>query len=233
MINSFSKKTLLFLSAFICIAGCIVDVVLVYVFGNQIPGYNQLTNTMSSLGESLSPVSGAVTLWSSILGFIFIFFGIGFRAVFKAYGKATLTASLLIIFYGIGEGIASGVFKADHINGALTAAAIVHDLLGGIGVIAAMILPLVMMKIFNRKSSPLFFRFSAIIWSIGLIAMLLFSLRFATFEDSPIKIYKGLWQRIFLVDYYIYFAWIAIMMIKHINRESNRPIPFNNGTSSN
>ncbi len=233
MRNLFLKKALLFLSAFICIAGCIVDVVLVYVFGNQIPGYNQLTHTMSSLGESASPVSGAVTMWSIMLGFIFIFFGMGFREVFKAYGKETLTASLLIIFYGIGEGIASGTFKADHINGALTAGAIVHDILGGIGVIAAMILPLVMMKIFNRKSNPLFFRFSVIIWAIGLISMLLFSLRFATFDDSPIKIYNGLWQRIFLIDYYIYFAWIAIMMIKHINRKANRSLPFNNGTNRN
>lgn len=69
------SRTMILAAAILCMAACITDLSLIYWFGKQVSGYSHLTNTLSSLGISSSPVAGAVTVWSVILGVIFIFFG--------------------------------------------------------------------------------------------------------------------------------------------------------------
>jgi len=214
MLNLFSVKSLATSAALLCICGCVADLVLLYVFGKQIPGYNQFTSSISKLGVSSSPVSGAVTAWLIILGFIFILFAFGFRLAFAEYGKESRKACWLLITYGLGESIASGLFKADIINGTLTRLALVHDILGGIGIVALLLLPLVLRKMFNREAFPAFYRFSGIVLAIGVISILLFSFRLNYFKNTFLNTYSGTWQRAFLVDYYIYFSVLALMMIK-------------------
>jgi len=214
MNHSSLKKSVSYASAILCIAACFTDLVLIYIFGNQIPGFNQLTSTLSSLGLSTSPVASEVTVWSVILGLILIFFAFGFRMVFQKYGKETVVAFWLILFYALGEDIASGVFRADSINGKLTTLAYLHDILGGIGVTSLLILPYVMQKIFTKFSYPLFNRYSRIAWLVGITTTIFFSFRLEYFSGTFLYTYSGLWQRIFLVDYYIYFVVIAFMIMK-------------------
>ncbi len=216
------KRIISYTSAILCISACIGDLVLIYVFGNQIPGYNQLTDTLSSLGVSSSPVAAEASMWSVILGLIFVFFAIGFKLVYQLHGKETRKAFWLIVLYGLGEGVASGVFRADRIKGELTNIAILHDLLGGIGIIAVLLLPFVMQKIFTQFSFPLFYRYSRIVWLVGIISTVLFSFRLQVFEGTFLYTYSGLWQRIFLVDYYIYFFVIAIMIIKGTHKMQSK-----------
>lgn len=220
MLHSSFRRIISYSSAILCITACIADFVLIYIFGNQIPGFNQLKSTLSSLGVSTSPVASEVTVWSVALGIIFLFFAFGFRETFHTYGKQINKASWLIVLYGLGEGVASGIFRADRINGHLTNLAYLHDFLGGIGVVALLLLPFVMRKIFSAFSSPIFFRFSGIVSVIGLISTLLFSFRLEYFAGSFLYNYSGLWQRIFLLNYYVYFSVIAGMMIQKTNRHS-------------
>lgn len=210
-------RYLVFASAILCISGCIADLLMIWIFGNQIPGFNQLTGTLSSLGVSTSPVAGEVTVWSVVLGIVLIFFAMGFRQAFQKYGKETRNAFWLIIFYALGEDIASGIFRADSINGKLTNLAYLHDVLGGIGVVSLLILPLVMHQIFTKFSFPLFNRYSRMAWFAGIIATLLFSFRLEYFAGTFLYTYSGLWQRIFLVNYYIYFIVISFMIMKETN----------------
>lgn len=223
---SYPKRWLVLLSVLLCIAGCLADLVLIYIFGKQIPGYSQLTLSISAMGISTSPVYLQVTLWSVMLGSIFVFFGIVFGAVFRKNAQQANFASWLIIIYGLGEGIISGIFRADHINGELSAPGLIHMVLSGIGVIAVLILPWVMRKIFPLTLFPVFYHFSLIEWLVGITSILLFSMRIDYFDNTFINIYKGVWQRIFLIDNYIYFAFIAFMMIKKTNRKT--PLPANN-----
>ncbi len=218
--NSSVKKSLIAASGILTIAACIADMAMIYAFGKQIPGYNQLTDSLSSLGISESPVASQVCVWSVTLGIVFILFAIGFRSVFSGYGKNARIASWLIILYGLGECVASGVFRADTINGQLTSQALVHDLLGGIGVTALILLPLVLMRIFTRELSPAFYRFSQIAFVIGLTSTLLFAFRINYFRDTFLHIYSGVWQRIFLVNFYAYFITLAIIMINKTKKKT-------------
>jgi len=218
MLHSSFRRIISYSSAILCITACIADLVLIYIFGKQIPGFNQLKGTLSSLGVSTSPVAGAVTIWAVTLGIIFIFFAFGFSETFRTYGKQINKASWLIVLYGLGENVASGIFRADEVNGKLTNLAYLHDFLGGIGVVSILLLPFVMRKIFSAYSFPIFFRYTGIVSAVGLISTFLFSFRLEYFAGSFLYNYSGLWQRIFLVNYYAYFIVIAVMMIQKINR---------------
>jgi len=204
----------IYVSAIICIAVCIVEFVALFVLGSFYPGFNHWKDTMSSLGASNSPVSNEISTWWVIMGLLFILFGIGLRKAFSEKGLYSGIASWLIILYGVGEGIGSGGFKADHIANSLKTSAVIHDILGGIGVTAVLILPLIMQKVITRNEMPGFYRMSKIVFIAGIITVGLFLFRYSSNETNFFTLYKGLWQRLFMLNTYLYFSIIAFIMIK-------------------
>ena len=210
------KKTGIYIpvSALLCIFACIGEFVVMFVFGASYPGYNHLYDTMSALGASVSPVSVEVSFWWVIMGVFMILFGIGFQEAFREKGRIATLASWLIILYGLGEGIGSGLFRADHTLSGLTISAIIHDILGGIGVASILLLPFIMQKVIPKIEKPAFFRMSQIFFITGLFTKLLFLFRYSSDENNFLSLYKGLWQRLFMLNTYIYLTTIAILMIK-------------------
>jgi hypothetical protein len=204
-----SNKLIIF-SALAAIIASLGDILATYLFGLMIPGYNQLTETMSSLGISTSPVSNQVSAWWIIMGFLFIFFGFGFKKAYQEKGKYAIWAAWIIILYGLGEGIGSGAFKADHINNQPTIFALIHDTLGGIGVFATLSLPLIMQKIY---SMPWFSKLSKIVFVTGILFILMFLFRYSFNTDNFLSTYKGLWQRLYMLNTYIYMVTLAILTI--------------------
>ncbi|MCX6332871.1 MAG: DUF998 domain-containing protein [Bacteroidia bacterium] len=201
-------------SAIACIVVCITEFVTLFIFGAFYPGYDHLKDTMSTLGASVSPVAHEVSLWWVIMGLLLIFFGTGFRKAFSEKGFFARVAAWLIMLYGFGEGIGSGAFKANHIENGLTISLIFHDILGGIGVTAILLLPLIMQKVVTRNENPGFYRMSRIIFITGIITVSLFLFRYLPNENNFLTVYKGLWQRLFMLNTYIYLTTIAVLMIK-------------------
>jgi hypothetical protein len=192
---------------------CWGDFIALFVLGNLYPGYSHLTNTWSSLGASASPVSGIISLWWIIMGFLFLWFALGFRLAFIQVNPYVKAATWILILYGLGEGAGSGLFKADHSGDLLTVSAIIHNLLGGIGIAAILILPLVMQKIISKKSNRGFFIFSWIVLISGSVILILFLSRYFCSDSCILVRFKGLWQRLFVLDYYIYLTVIIVLMI--------------------
>lgn len=213
-------------SAVACILVCIGEFVTLFVFGAYYPNYNHLKDTMSILGASVSPIAGEISLWWVIMGLLIIFFGTGFRKAFSDKGLYAKGASWLIILYGFGEGIGSGAFKINHIANELTMSGIIHDILGGIGVTAILLLPLIMQKVVTRDEMPAFFHMSKIIFITGIITVLLFLFRYLSNEDNFFTVCKGLWQRLFMLNTYTYLTTIAILMIRK-NKRQNSSLSFN------
>lgn len=200
------------IAAILCIVACIADFIVLFVFGNYYPEYSQLKNTISSLGASASPVSEVLSSWWIGIGIVFVFFGFYFRKAFNSNDKNAKIASWLIIFYGLGEGIGSGLFKANTIAGKMTNSFVLHNITGGIGIVAALLLPLFVYRVISRKDKLNFYVFSWIVFVVGLVATLLFMIRFSSNEDNVIALYRGLWQRLFLLNLYVYFIVISIIM---------------------
>jgi hypothetical protein len=217
MIN---RRLVILIGALACFAACSGDFLVLFILGPRFPGYNQLSDTMSYLGSSASPVSGIVSLWWVILGILVILFATGFKTAYSPGGKYVKTAFWLLVLYGLGEGLGSGLFKADRVSDSYTTSFIIHDILGGIGVFAILLLPLAVRKIKPFCSSPAFVFFSNLVLIIGILFLILFSVRFLDPGKNQIAMYTGLWQRLFVLNCYIYISAIAFRMIrKTIHKE--------------
>jgi hypothetical protein len=217
MIN---RKILVFAGSAACFAGCTCDFISLFILGPEYPGYSQVYDTMSSLGSSASPVSDIISIWWVILGILMIIFAFGFRAAYASGDKYVKIVFWLLILYGLGEGLGSGLFKADRVSGSYTTSFIVHDILGGAGVVAILIMPLIVQKIKPFFSNPGFIGFSWITFVLGTLFLVLFSFRFIGNENDILAKYKGLWQRLFILNSYIYISFIAFRMIrKSIHKE--------------
>jgi hypothetical protein len=214
-------KRIVKLSCIACIIACIGDFAVMFFLGTYYPGYSQLKDTMSALGASVSPVSDEISVWWIMVGFLFIFFGIGFKLVFSKKGGNASIAAWLIICYGIGEGIGSGAFKANHDGSSLLPSGIIHDILGAVGVFSLLIFPIIMKRLISKTEKPYFHMMSAIVFFTGIIMLLLFLFRYSNDENNFLNIYKGLWQRIMMLNNYIYLITIAIIMYKKVTLVNN------------
>ena len=201
------------ISAFIGIAACLGDLFLTYLLGTWRPGFRQSFQPMSDLGHTGSPVAAIASTWWVIMGLMFIIFGYGFHKAFSNHGKAAKAAAWMLALYGIGEGLGSGLVASTPGNSFQTPSSIIHNLLGGVGVAAAFLLPFIIMKIFGARRSPALYWYSWFTTVTGMPFFVLFSI--ATFyhpEGSWIS-YLGLWQRLFMLIYYMFFICLAVLML--------------------
>ena len=209
-----TKRTLIIISSIACFTGCICDFYTNYVIGDYFPGYSHYIDKMSKLGTTASPVSEIISSWWIILGFLTILFAIGFSKVFDYNKKYVKIATWLLILYGLGEGLGSALFKAELVKNTMNIPAILHEVMGGIGIFAILLLSLVMIKISPRASAPGFKRLSVLVISIGILLVVLFLLPLYFKKMNILARNKGLWQRLFVLDYYLYLMVIAVIMIK-------------------
>lgn len=208
------RKLLIWIAAIACFIACIGDFWVTYVLGEYKPGYSQLHNTMSLLGVSTSPVSEIISLWWIILGLFMILFAFGFGKAFGYNRLPVQVGTWLIILYGLGEGIGSGIFKDDLVNNSATLSSTTHEIFGGIGTVAILVLPYAMKLIIPKATNPDFHTLSLIVFMLGLVFLVLFLFRLIPYQSNDLLLYKGLWQRLFVLDYYIYLMVIAVIMIK-------------------
>jgi len=200
---------------------CTGDFAVLLVFGAYYPGYSQQYSTMSSLGASVSPVSGMVSGAWIVLGVLCVFFGYSFWKAFVPATRYTFLAAWLLVIYGLGEFVGSGVFKADHIGNTVTNSAVVHGILGTIGLTALAILPLVMLKIIPRRSHPRFYALSWMVFVVGIVLAILFNSRFFHAHENQLDRLEGLWQRLLVLNYYIYLFAIILKMLKIRKTQTN------------
>ena len=208
-----NRRLFTVLSALACLIAVAGEFTTMFLYGARYPGYSQMRDTLSHLGASASPVSAQVSAWWVIMGALMILFGIGIRSTFRGGGRNAGRSAWLVILYGLGEGFGSGLFKADRIAGELSASAFIHDIVGGIGVAAILLLPLFMRKIVSREAFPFFERMSRIIFIGGFITIGLFLFRYSSNSENFLSLNKGLWQRLFLLNTYTYFSTIAVIML--------------------
>ena len=209
-----SKRTFIRIASIACIVACSGDFLVLFLLGMQYPGYSRLKNTMSSMGITSSPVATPISLWWIFWGILIIFFALGLRTAFPWRKKAAHFASWLVILYGLGEGVGSGLFHADKIGTPMTWLGLAHNVAAGVGVASVMILPLAMVRIFPKSVFHRFWLFSVLVAIIGTIGVSMFYI--ASLWNAPdhfVSTYKGLWQRLFVLDYYTYLIAIAVKML--------------------
>jgi hypothetical protein len=181
-----------------CFIACAGDFAVTFIIGFMHKNYNFLNQSESYLGTDDSPVAWYMNTWGVLFSFLFVTCAYSFYKSFSLKNKWVVIAAFLIAVYGLGEGVGSGLFPYNHVGGELTLTGKLHSLFSGIGVTALNILPFILMKLFNKLKFPqlnLYFLFVGI---SGLFLVMMFLL--AKEQLVPLK---GLWQRLFILDYYI------------------------------
>jgi hypothetical protein len=211
------KKAIIIIAAIAGILGCLIDLWATFFLGNRIDGYNQFKGTMSQMGISSSPVAKEMAICWIAMGILIIIFALGFRFAYQDKKETVVIILWLLILYGFGEGLVSGIFPADKAGESHTWIGIVHNLIGGVGVTAIMLFPLYMLKVL-----PDFKWFSIIIFFIGLIGIILFGIgRLVTAPDNFLSVYKGSWQRLYVINYYVYIIIIALNMLSRVSYKNS------------
>jgi hypothetical protein len=209
VVISTRKYRIVIVAAIAGISGCLIDSISMTVLGGQIKGYSRLSDTMSAIGASTSPVDHRIAIFWILIGILFIIFGWGIRFAFNENRRLAKAASWLIILYGAGEGLGSALFPADPASTQHSWIGLIHYFVSAVGAAGIAIFPLVMVKLI-----PEFRRFSIIVFVAGLTGLLFFG--FGQFLDNPNNFFvitKGLWQRLFIYAYYAYIIVVSVKLI--------------------
>ncbi len=196
------------------ILACVGDVVMTHLLGAWSPGYRPLSQPMSDLGDVGSPVARLSSTWWSIMGLLFITFGYGFYRAFSHCGRRGKTAACMIALYGVGEGVGSGLASRTPGKPFLAPASVIHNLSGTAGVAAAVLLPFIIMKMYEARRAPYLYWYSWLTSITGVLFLAVFSIGFLFRPEGGWISYTGLWQRLFMVTYYLYFVCMAVLMLK-------------------
>jgi len=199
------------LASSFCLMACIGDIVSALILGEFFyPGYNLLTDPLSVLGASASPVAGPMNILWFAFGLFFIIFSIGFSKGFVPKDKLVKFAAILISLYGLGDEIGSAFIPGNHVENLAS----LHNIIGGVGLLALIAFPVLMRRIYIKANQKKMVRFSIIITIIGIATFFVFTLSKIIPNDHTIIAYRGMWQRLFLLNYYVYLAVISVRMIR-------------------
>jgi hypothetical protein len=213
-----TKISILRLAVVCGFAACAGDFIVTFILGAMYPGYSAIVDSESYLGASASPVSYYMNLWG-VLFFLFLFlFALGLKLTKLRQGFWQGILVWLIIIYGIGEGIGSGLFPYDHVHGALSISGMLHSVSGAVGGTALAFIPFVCFKIFPQKNYPGFSFYCRITFFNGLFFILLFLL-----SHSGIIPYKGLLQRVFILNYHLFIMVMALLLFLDSPDDTPKP----------
>lgn len=191
-----------------CFAACIGDFAVTFVIGFLHGHYDFINQSESYLGTDDSPVAVYMNIWGVLFTILFVVCAWALRRTILSSGRWATIAVWLIAIYGIGEGMGSGLFPYNHVGAELTLSGKLHSLFSGIGVSALVALPYVLLKLFPASAFPALHR----LFLIVAISAPTFILLFLLSKDNALP-YKGLWQRLFILDYYLLLmvlAWQAL-----------------------
>ena len=208
------NKKIVWLGAISCWLVCVGDILVDRILSSQLPDYDFLRQTGSFLGRSANPTAPYFAAWGIALFILFVLFAIGWhRAFIPSSKQAGISASLLII-YGLGEGLGSGLIPFNKLNGHLTASGYFHEIFSGIGDVGLFLFPLLAMQLFPGSRFPFIRTYSWVVVVLGLLFNLLFLSGKVLGATDGLLSFAGLWQRLFVLDYLLYLMVMAGCMIK-------------------
>jgi hypothetical protein len=198
-------------TAVCCFIACVGDFAVTITIGLIYKEYDALNQSESFLGTANSPVALYMNTWEVIFSILFVLYAYGLlRTIFKK-GFWPHLAVWLITIYGLGEGVCSGMFPYEHTASGLAVTGKLHLLFSMIGVVAIAVNAFVLLKVFPKNIFPRLNAYTRVVAFSGLAFIILFLL--AKMHVIPLR---GLWQRLFILDYYSLLIVVSIhMLVKH------------------
>ena len=198
-------KTLIFIWSIILLIDNLLPLVLAHFY----PNYIHKEMALSVLGSRQSPVKWIYNIWCIVSGVVFC---IAPYALYREINCGlTIAIWILLVIYGIGCEIISGVCPLNENRQEEDIRTRIHGSSSAIGFITLLIMPL-LLALLQLQMSKLI---------MGLISLFSFVTAFVLFcffiigekekFSSTILRYVGLWQRLVLISCYIpLFGWCIL-----------------------
>ncbi len=210
MIDRHTCKTI---AAVACLAACLGDVVVPLVLGARVPGYSHLRQVQSELGMAGSPVARWMNGWWVVFGVLLLVFAAGLECTWHGRGLWLQVLAAQVAVVGLVLGVGAGLFPMDPSGAAPTLAGRVHEVGGGVGFLALLMVPVTTVL---AMSGPRFAALrigAAVILALGVVSLVLLG-RSHQAAGTGIWTWAGLWQRAFLGTYYVLLVWLAVEMFR-------------------
>lgn len=212
--NKTSKRNTVLVGFIAYCIFCVAEIITDFVFVANYPGYDVRRQTLSYLGQSNSPIGHWVEYWGIAFTLLLLLFAWGFYTAYLDKNRIWIP-TLMIVLYALGEGIGSGSFPISPVESPMTMDGRLHNIFGGIGDAAMILLPFVLLLYFKEDKSYCFRRYLRVVSviGIGLVSCFLSAKFFPA--DNIFTDYKGIWQRLFLLDYHTFLLVLGFKMIKN------------------
>lgn len=196
------------------------DFVVSYVLAFFYPNYSHTKQVMSVLGNPNSPVAFMYNIWLVILGILISFSGINFYITYsKISKKHALIGLIILLAFGVGAGIISGIFSVNETKEIETIASKIHGIGAGLGFLAINFMPLIVGMISFKEKNNLMGIVSIIFFILSLVTFVLFVMSEKEIFSNTVIGLSGLWQRLLLASMYAPLLLMALNNI--INTRTN------------
>ena len=193
---------------------CVGDLVVPFLLARHYPGYSHLRDVESLLGAADSPVARWMNLWWISFGTLIMLFAVSFGLAFSDRGPAAAALIAELALFGVLAGIAAGIFPMD-VGGQVTLSGRLHHLLAGAGFLATLLAPGTSMLLFRPGGHMMMFLIATVTQVVGLVTCVLY----LASEGSTAGVLRfvGLWQRLFLLNCYVFVSALAIQTIHYVH----------------
>jgi hypothetical protein len=197
-----------------CLLACAGDMLVPVLLARSYPGYDSVSQSESLLGAAGSPVALWFTVWSVCLAVLFFVFARGLQQAFWPHAKRMGLAAWLLVLYGIGEGLGSGLFPDDPTKQVLSPSGKIHSAMSIMGSGALYLLPLVWLLRPPPQGPRLKGLSLATLLLSGLFMLLFGAAKYGLCGQG------GLWQRAYIVVSYIYLLTLAWTMFRDAGQDA-------------
>ncbi|MCR9065516.1 MAG: DUF998 domain-containing protein [Cytophagales bacterium] len=173
--------------------------------GTLFSGYNWKTDSISYLGQENSPILHYVQIWGACFTILYIILGVAFYFSFNRPSIFVKIVSILFIIYGLGEGLGSSFFPVNVKGTELTESAFLHNIFGGFADVALYTIPVLMLFEFSKDKNKEFHQVTYVLMAVAVVSCSIFLIAKYFHIEHGLFTYRGLWQRIFLLCFYLFF----------------------------
>lgn len=180
-----------------------------FILGLFRKNYSHFKMPLSALGHGDDFVGRGYSLWQMLSGIVMIYVFIYFVQHNKAYFTKSATIGILfMIIFALGACVLSGIFPVDETREMVTLSAKIHGYGSVLGYTLLNFVPLLMIGYLKNKQQLTISYYSIIAFLLSMLFYILIVLADKeAFQNTFIE-NGGLWQRLFLLNMYIYLSAI-------------------------
>ncbi|GKX31240.1 membrane protein [Vallitalea longa] len=192
----------------------LLDLLIPFLIAIPYKGYNHLSMVMSVLGCKKSPLHKIYNMWFLLSGCIIALLGYYIFDTYKeSHRGLAVTIFILIVIYGIGDEVISGIFPINEKKEEVTLSSTIHGIGSVIGFMSLQFAPLIFGILQLKVGQTSLGISSFVFFIISFVIFIFFVMGEKPKFQGTIFALNGLWQRVLCTLLYMPFIiWLISIM---------------------